>query len=167
MRRGIIALITLGFLLLSSQLFSQIANESITGQSFKGEVTINATPQTVWAVLTDVQKRGSALGYEHEGPAGKLENVGDNIRLKISGDSGTEIVSYAKSDTALRFLWEPDNATYICQERWALAPEGDGTRLTYEERYTESGPQTAQAIAEAVESYNQALAKLKALCEEE
>ena len=165
MRRGIFMFLAVGFFLLNAQVFSQVANKKLAGQSFSGELTINATSQAVWAVLTDVQKLASALNFEYKGAAKKLEKVGDNVQLKVWGDAGTYILIYAKSASELRFTWEPDNASYLCQERWTLAPAGKGTKLTYEERYTESGPQTADAIAEQVKSYNQALAKVKALCE--
>jgi carbon monoxide dehydrogenase subunit G len=163
MRR--LTIFTLGLLLFNANGFAQVANKKLTGQSFGGEITINASPQAVWAVLTDVQKVGSALNFEYKGAPKKLEKVGDNVQLKVWGDTGTYILIYAKPGSELRYVWEPDNATYICQERWTLAPSGKGTKVTYEERYTESGPQTAEAIAEQVKSYNQALAKVKALCE--
>jgi len=145
--------------------FTQVINKKLTGQSFGGELIINASPQAVWAVITDVQKLGSALNFEYKGAPKKLEKVGDNVQMKVWGDAGTYILIYAKSGSELRYVWEPDNATYICQERWTLAPAGKGTKLTYEERYSESGPQTAAAIAEQIKSYNQALARVKALCE--
>lgn len=165
MRRGIFMIFSLGFILMSTPVFSQVVNKKLTGQSFSGELTINASPQAVWTVLTDVQKLGSALNFEYKGAAKKLEKVGDNVQLKVWGDPGTYVLIYAKPASELRFTWEPDNASYLCQERWTLAPAGKGTKLAYEERYTESGPQTAEAIAEQVKSYNQALAKVKALCE--
>jgi carbon monoxide dehydrogenase subunit G len=163
MRRFIVC--ALGLLLLSAQGFAQVVNKKLTGQSFAGAITVNASPQAVWAVLTDVQKVGSALGFEYNGAPKKLEKVGDNVALKVWGDTGTYILIYVKPGSELRYVWEPDNATYICQERWTLAPSGKGTKVTYEERYSESGPQTAEAIAEQVKSYNQALAKVKAMCE--
>ncbi|MCI0698887.1 SRPBCC domain-containing protein [candidate division KSB1 bacterium] len=164
-RSPLFMLVTLSLLVVGANGFAQVANKKLTGQSFSGEITINASPQAVWAVLTDVQKVGSALGFEYKGVAKKLEKVGDSVQLKVWGDAGTYILIYAKPGSELRYVWEPDNATYICQERWTLAPSGKSTKLTYEERYTESGPQTAEAIAEQVKSYNQALAKVKALCE--
>jgi hypothetical protein len=163
MRRFIVC--ALGLLLLSAQGFAQVVNKKLTGQSFGGAITVNASPQAVWAVLTDVQKVGSALGFEYKGAPQKLEKVGDNVALKVWGDTGTYILIYVKPGSELRYVWEPDNATYICQERWTLAPSGKATKVTYEERYSESGPQTAEAIAEQVKSYNQALAKVKAMCE--
>ncbi|MGH7594912.1 MAG: SRPBCC family protein [bacterium] len=163
MRRLIIFM--LGLLLLNANGFAQVANKKLTGQSFGGAITINASPQAVWAVLTDVQKVGSALGFEYKGAPKKLEKVGDSVQLKVWGDVGTYILIYAKPGSELRYVWEPDNATYICQERWMLAPSGKSTKVTYEERYTESGPQTAEAIAGQVKTCEQALAKIKALCE--
>lgn len=145
--------------------FSQVVNKKLTAQSFGGELIINATPQSVWAVITDVQKLASALNFEYKGAPKKLEKVGDNVQMKVWGDTGTYILIYAKPGSELRYVWEPDNATYICQERWTLTPVGKGTKLTYAERYSESAPQTAEAIAEQVKSYNQALMRLKALCE--
>ena len=145
--------------------FTQVVNKKLTAQSFGGELVINATPQAVWAVITDVQKLAIALNFEYKGAPKKLEKVGDNVQMKVWGDAGTYILIFAKPGSELRYVWEPDNATYICQERWTLAPAGKGTKLSYEERYSESGPQTAAAIAEQVKSYNQALARLKTLCE--
>jgi len=163
MRR--LTIFTMGLLLLNANGFAQVANRKLTGHSFGGEITINASPQAVWAVLTDVQKVGSALNFEYKGAPKKLEKIGDNVQMKIWGDAGTYILIFVKPGSELRYVWEPDNATYICQERWTLAPAGKGTKVTYEERYTESGPQTADAIADQVKTYNQALAKIKALCE--
>lgn len=164
-RSRMFMLFTLVLLVVSANSFAQVTNKKLTGQHFAGAIMINANPQAVWAVLTDVQKVGSALGFEFKGAPKKLEKVGDSVQLKVWGDTGTYILIYAKPGSELRYVWEPDNATYICQERWTLAPSDTGTKVTYEERYTESGPQTAEAIAEQVKSYNQALAKLKAMCE--
>jgi hypothetical protein len=158
-------LLTPALLLVGANSFAQVANKKLTGQSFGGEIAVNATPQAVWAVITDVQKLSSALNFEYKGAPKKLERVGDHVQLKVWGDTGTYILIYAKPGSELRFVWEPDNATYICQERWTLTPAGKGTKLTYEERYTESGPQSAETIAEQVKSYNQALAKIKAMGE--
>lgn len=149
----------------AAQSSAQVVNKKLTAQSFSGEVAINASSQAVWAVITDVQKLGGALNFEYKGAPKKLEKVGDNVQMKVWGDAGTYILIYAKPGSELRYVWEPDNATYICQERWTLTPVGKGTKLTYEERYSESGLQTAEAIAEQVKSYNQALARVKALCE--
>ena len=51
------------------------------------------------------------------------------------------------------------------RERWVLTPAGSGTKVSLDERYTESGPQTADDLAAQVKSFNEALARLKAMCE--
>jgi len=164
MRRG--AFITLiGLLLVSISSFAQVTNKKLTGQDFTGEVMINASPQTIWAVLTDLQKFSGVMGIEYKGVAKKMEKVGDNAPVKFAGDTGSWILTFVKPGSELRYSWEPDNASYLCQERWLLTPSGKGTKVWYEDRYTESGPQTAEAIAEQIKSYNQALARLKTLCE--
>jgi len=152
-------------ILLAVSGMAQVANKKLTAQSFSGELMINAGPPAVWAAITDVQKLASALNFEYKGAPKKLERVGESVQMKVWGDAGTYILIHAKPGSELRYVWEPDNATYICQERWTLTPAGRGTKLVYEERYTESGPQTAAAIAEQVKSYNQALARVKAMCE--
>jgi uncharacterized protein YndB with AHSA1/START domain len=164
-RSCLFMLLTLALLVVGANSFAQVVNKKLTGQHFGSAIMINASPQAVWAVLTDVQKVGSALGFEYNGAPKKLEKVGDNVQLKVWGDTGTYILIYAKPGSELRYTWEPDNATYICQERWTLTPSGKGTKVTYEERYTESGPQTAEDIAKQAKSYEQALAKIKAMCE--
>lgn len=143
---------------------AQVANKKLGAQSFVGEVTINASPQTVWAVLTDVAKLSKAMGFEYSGAA-KFAKVGDHAQVKIWGDNCGLTLIYAKPAAELRFAIDPENASYICQERWLLTPAGSGTKLSLDERYTESGPQTAEDIAAQVKSFNEALARLKAACE--
>jgi uncharacterized protein YndB with AHSA1/START domain len=144
---------------------AQVTNKKLTGQDFTGEITISAGPQAVWAVLTDWQKVSNILGLEYKGAAKKMMKVGDNAAAKYGGDTGSWILVYAKPSSELRYAWEPDNGSYLCQARWLLTPAGNGTKVSYEDRYTESGPQTAEAIAEQIKSYNQALARLKSVCE--
>jgi uncharacterized protein YndB with AHSA1/START domain len=155
----------LALIFVAANSFAQVTNKKLTGQGFTGDVTINATPQAVWAVLTDLQKFSGIMGLEYKGAAKKMEKVGDNAPVKFGGDTGAWILVYAKPGSELRYSWEPDNGSYLCQERWILTPAGKGTKVSYEDRYTESGAQTAEAIAEQIKSYNQALAKLKAMCE--
>ena len=165
MRRMTSTLLLLALLLLNANVFTQVANKKLTGQSFTGEVMINAAPQAVWGVLTDAQKLANVTGFEYNGPVKKLEKMGDNVPMKGFGDTGSLIVVYAKSGAELRYAWEPDNASYLCQGRWTLTAAGKGSKVTYVDRYTESGPQTADDIAAQIKSYNEALARLKAKCE--
>ncbi len=163
MHRVILLLVTA--LSVSAAGFAQTTNKKLTGQSFVGEITVNATPQAVWAVLTDLQKLSGVMNFGYTGPAKMLAKPGDGVAMKVWGDTGTFILIYQKPASELRFVWEPDNATYICQQRWRLAPAGSATKVSIEERYTESGPQSEADIAAQVKAYDEALARLKAKCE--
>jgi len=118
----------------------------------------------VWNVLTDMKKISEVLGYDYVGTT-KMNKAGDKVQLTIWGDSGTYILIYSKAGSELRFMWEPENATYLCQTRWRLAASGKTTKVMFEDRYTESGPQSADDIAAQVKGYNEALARLKSTCE--
>ncbi len=145
--------------------FAQVSNKKLTAQSFNGEITVNASPQAVWAALTDVQKLSKAMGFDYTGAAKKLEKVGDHAPVKVWGDNLTVVLIHARPASELRFTLDPENASYVCQERWSLSPAGRGTKLALEERYTESAPQSAEEIAAQVKGFNEALARLKAMCE--
>ncbi|MDZ7343163.1 MAG: SRPBCC family protein [candidate division KSB1 bacterium] len=163
--RRMTCMLSFGLLVLNANIFAQVANKKLTGQSFTGEVMINAAPQAVWGVLTDAQKLAHVIGFEYTGSVKKLEKIGDNVPMKGFGDTGTLVIVYAQPAAELRFAWEPDNASYLCQGRWTLAAAGKGSKVTYIDRYTESGPQTPEDIAAQIKSYNEALTRLKAKCE--
>ena len=154
-------------LLVNYFIFAQVNNTKLTGQSFKGEVTINAAPKAIWSVLTDIKKLSEIEDFGYEGNPTKLSKVGDSVPLKVFGDTGSFILIYSKPNTELRYAWEPDNASYLCQERWLLTPSANGTKVTFEDRYTESGPQSPEDIAAQVKFYNEALAKLKTMVEKQ
>jgi hypothetical protein len=156
------------FLLIVNYLiFAQVNNTKLTGQSFKGEVTISAAPKAIWSVLTDIKKLSEIGNFGYEGTPKKISKVGDSVPLKVFGDRGFYILTYSKPEAELRYTWEPDNASYICQERWLLAPSPNGTKVTFEDRYTESGPQTPEDISAQVKFYDEALAKLKTMVEKQ
>lgn len=152
-------------ILISIGVFAQVNNTKLTGQSFKGEVIVDASPQAVWTALTDVQKLSDLENFKYQGAPKKLTKVGDSVSLEVFGDQGTLILTYAKPDEELRYTWEPDNASYLCQDRWVISSSENGTKVTYEERYTESGPQTAEDIAAQAKLYNEGLTKLKTTVE--
>ena len=77
----------------------------------------------------------------------------------------TLVLIYAKPDTELRYTLDPENASYICQKRWLLTPAGNGTKVRIEDRYTESGSQSAESLAAQVKDWNEALSRLKKLSE--
>lgn len=162
MNRLILFIVTI---LAGTGVFAQVNNTKLTGQSFKGEVIVDASPKVVWAVITDIQKLSDIENFEYQGTPKKLTKVGDSVPMEVFGDKGTFVLTYAEPNEELRYTWEPENASYLCQERWVLSPSGNGTKIIFEDRYTESGPQTEEDIAAQVKLYNEALTKLKAFTE--
>lgn len=153
-----------GALLAPAIATAQVSNKKIGAQEFSGEVEIKAAPGTVWAVLTDASKLGAALGYEVAKPK-KLDAAGALLDAKVWGDPTAITVTLAKPSQELRLSLEPANASYICASRFVLTPVGSGTKLKMTERYTESGPQSAEDLAKQVKDMNAALAKLRASAE--
>ena len=149
------------FLIFTSISFGQMKNKKLGAQEFKGIVTLNAKPAAVWALIVDGKKFFSLAGWELITSDAKFAKVGDNARIKVWGDAGTIVLTYYKANQELRYSWEPDNASYICQERILLEAKGDQTTLTYINTYSESGPQSKADIDAQIKSLNQFLAKIK------
>ncbi len=140
--------------------FAQTKNQPLTGQSFSGEITIPATPDRVWAVLTDAGHLTQIMGYEYVGGTKKFGEVGDEATVKVWGDAGNFVLIRANQSKELRFALDPENGSYICNCRWLLSKSGNGTKVWFGERYTESGPQTEEDLAAQVRDTNEQLARL-------
>ncbi|MFQ5602509.1 MAG: SRPBCC family protein [bacterium] len=141
--------------------FAQAKNQPLSGQSFSGEITINATPDRVWEVLTDVAQLTEILGYEYMGGARKFADVGNRAAVKAWGDPGGFMLVRADQNKELRFNLDPENGSYICNCRWVLSKSGNGTRVWFEERYTESGPQSKEDLEAQVQDTNEKFKRLK------
>ena len=153
------------FIFATQSIFSQTINKPINGQSFSGEITINAAPAQVWRVLTNGDQLTELLGYTYISGAKTFANIGDKAQVKVWDDACGLIVVRSDQNKELRFNLDPENGSYICNCRWTLSKSGKGTKLLYEERYTESDSQTAEAIASQVKDANARLKKLKILAE--
>jgi len=155
-------LIIVGLLLfISSSINSQIINQSITAQGFSGEIIVDASPDQVWEVLTDVTQLAEICGYEYIGGAKTFAKVGDEAQVKVWGDVGSFMLVRMNNESELRFNLDPENGSYICGCRWRLSKSGDGTKIWFEERYTESSPQTKEELNAQVNDFNKSLEKLK------
>ena len=153
------------FIFGSTSSSAQVINKNMGGQIFTGEVLINASPQTVWAALMDVQKFCEVMKFEFLSGAKTLKEVGDIAQLKVWSDVCVLVLIHAKPYTELRYTLDPENASYICQKRWLLTPAGNGTKVVIEDRYTESGTQSAESLAAQVKDWDEALSRLKTLSE--
>ncbi len=136
----------------------------ITGQRFSSEVTVDAPLPKVFAALSDAATAAKVLHMDTKATT-KLAKVGDSIRVTDSGDPGALVVTTFVPGAELRLQLDPDNGTYICQERFTLVPAGKGTKVTLEVRYTESGPQKPEDLAKQAKQLDEGLAALKAIVE--
>ncbi len=158
-------IVVLGLLLSVQFGFGQAKNDPLTGQRFTGEVTVQAAPEKVWEILTDAERLTEILGYEYVNGNRKFGAVGDHAQVKVWGDAGNFMLVRADQARELRFSLDPENGSYICSCRWTLSPSGKGTTVRYEERYTESAPQSKEDLAAQVKDTNNKFNKLKSLVE--
>jgi hypothetical protein len=161
MVRLLYSVIFFSLILASQSIYSQIKNEQITGQSFKGEIAINASPGLVWEILMDVGQLTEICGYKYVSGAKIFSKVGDVALVKVWGDVANFMLVRSDNKKELRFIVDPGNGSYICGCQWKLSKSEDGTKVWYEEQYTESGPQTEEALEAQVKELNQSLMKLK------
>jgi hypothetical protein len=112
-------------------------------------------------VLTDVKQFADVMGYEYTGGTKKFNKIGDHAQVKVWGENGNIMLVNVSPNKELRFNLDPANGTYICNCRWVLTEKGKGTNLKFEERYTESGPQTKEALEAQVKEHDDMLKKIK------
>lgn len=146
--------------------FAQVVNSPLTGQQFRGSITITAPVEKIWSLLTDVKKHSAIMDSEYKGGAKTFSKVGENARLKEMGDEGTLFLSFINKPSELRFNWEVDGGSYLCQERWVLVSEVKKPKVTFIERYTESGKQSSEGLSKQTSFFNKALNRLKKMSEQ-
>ena len=140
-----------------------VTHQKLGAERFSGAVVVAAAPDKVLAVASDAAVLGAAVGFT--GGKGLLAKAGDSVlATRFDGDVGNLVVVLKKANE-LRIAFDPDNGSYICQLRVMVAPEGSGTKLSLEERYTESGAQAETDLVKQDKGYDDALAKLKAAAE--
>ena len=145
--------------------YSAVENTQISGQEFKGQIEINAPPEKVWSVLTNLKTFMDAIGFEFLSGKTNVNTVGDTARIKVWSDKTTYLLTYVDVNKELRFALEPDNASYICQKRWILEPSGNKTILTLVDIYTESSKQSQESLNQQSADWEKKLSKIKALAE--
>jgi hypothetical protein len=101
------------------------------------------------------------MGYNYTGGKKKFSKIGDEVKVKVWGDEGTLMLVRSNPNKELRFNLDPANGSYICNCRLVLSKSGKGTKVWFEERYTESGSQTKEQLKEQVDELNNMLKKLK------
>lgn len=146
--------------------FAQTKNQKLSGQSFSGAITVNASPEQVWSVLTDAAAFTKIMGYEYQSGSKKFSQVGAQALVKVWGDESNFTLTRADAGKELRFNLDPANGSYICSCRWKLAKSGNGTKVWFEERYTESAPQSQADLDAQVKDNNEMLQRVKMAAEQ-
>lgn len=159
------ALLILSVLVSFQDSFAEVTNKQISAQVFEGEVLVNAPPEKVWAVLTNLEQFTGFMGFEWQSGNKTVSKVGDTARMKVWSDETTYFLTYADPNKELRLALEPDNASYFCQKRWILTLQGDKIKVQLIDIYTESSPQSEESINSQIEGWNGHLAKLKEMAE--
>jgi hypothetical protein len=122
------------------------------------EFTVEAPASRVWQELISASGFGALTGFRPEKPDAPLGKIGESVRASVWEDKGLLIVTGAEAQKELRVSWEPDNGSYLCQKRVRLQSAGNGTRVLYQDRYTDTQPaasvdQTAQQVAKETETH--------------
>ena len=162
----VLSILLILFLVVSVQdSFSEVTNKQMSAQVFERQVIVNAPPEKIWAVLTNLEQFTGFMGFEWQSGNKTVSKVGDTARMKVWSDNTTYFLTYADPNKELRLALEPDNASYICQKRWILIPEGEKTKVQLIDIYTESGQQSEESINSQIEGWNGHLAKLMEMAE--
>lgn len=142
------------------------APRQIPTVQISAEGQIAAPPVAVWAYMTS-GKNAAAWCPEWKSPSNgsvKLEKVGDVLDFTDQwGNKGRSIVTYIMKDRELRVANEPDDGSYMCQTKLVLTSDPGGTKIRYDEQYTDaSAPESLKTTAAQVETEMQkTLAALK------
>jgi len=136
-------------------------NRKLTAQRFQSDITVNAVPGDVWSVLTDAAKLTDVMGYELIGGAATFSETGRTAKVKVWGEGGNFTMIRSEPSKEARFSLDPEGGSYICSCRWTLTPQGKGTVVHFVERYTESSPQSSEAIGEQIADTEKMLRRLK------
>jgi uncharacterized protein YndB with AHSA1/START domain len=153
------------FLLVASPAFAG-THTAMGAQQFQSEIVINAAPAAVWTKLTDATQMAKVFASTTTtATTTKVDKVGATLALKTPYDTGNLVVIGVKPQSELKVAFSPDNASYICASRFVLTPSGATTKVTLDDRYTESGAQKAEDLDAQVRDLDAGLAALKAAVE--
>jgi ribosome-associated toxin RatA of RatAB toxin-antitoxin module len=154
----------------------------------KGEasVFVSSPPKDVYALVTDIARMGEwspeCVGAEWINEGGPTVGASFHGQNRRDTNEWTTPNTVIAADEGREFAWVVGTADFrVCTWRYALAPEGDGTRLTESfelgkeevgfasmvlERPADERPQMIEARrAQLVADMEQTLARLKDVAE--
>jgi uncharacterized protein YndB with AHSA1/START domain len=115
------------------------------------EVEISAAPAEVWKQMTSGASLIAWCPYwrSEANAKVKIEKVGDVLEFQDEwGNTGRTVITFIEKGKELRMAHEPADGSYVCHATLMLKAEGDKTKVSYVEQYTdESKPADANATA--------------------
>ena len=139
-------------------------------------IQIDATPQEVWDVVTDLERTGEWVSIHHDFPEPPPNDLRSGSRfkqvLKVAGTKFLVQWTAAEVDAPRRLCWDGTGpAGTSARTGYTLEAAGDATRFSYENEFTlpagKIGKAAARVVArQAQKRADESLAALKALVED-
>ena len=149
-----------------------ITTGSTVGQIYTSEFTINARADTVMMRLGNPDSLVKIMGFEYQGGAKRLAQVGDAFKVipqkdrYNDRDTGVIGLTFLQTRVELRLTFEPANGSYYFQDQWKFFPSaGNETRIIFTERYFEPSSQSSTQLDEQARLIKEGLARLKTMVE--
>jgi uncharacterized protein YndB with AHSA1/START domain len=129
-------------------------------------VELKAPIAQVWAALVSPQGLAALTGNKPDGIKG-LAKLGDATAAMCATDKGNFVCTHAVEGKELRITFEPENASYLCENRITLESISSGsTRLVITDRYSDDQADTVDKTAkEVVAEMTRHLAAFQAIAE--
>jgi hypothetical protein len=121
--------------------------DPLGGRIYSTSVQVKNDVKSVYKKLLDCKSLCGMLQAKEISCSAALGKVGAAGKMEVMGDKGTMITSYLDPNKEIRFAWEPDNGSYLCQIRFILEPAGTGTKISFTDRFTESSPMSKEDLS--------------------
>lgn len=112
------------------------------------ERTIHASPEKVWGLLVSPAGFGTLSGCVPKATATRLDRVGSFLTATMQQDQGTILSTRVIPGIELRTIWDPEDGTYVCQQRVRVMTAPGGTKIHVTERYSDEQAATVDKTAE-------------------
>jgi hypothetical protein len=129
-------------------------------------VELKAPIAQAWAALVSPRGLAALTGNKADGMKG-LAKLGDSTAGMCATDKGDFVCTHAVEGKELRISFEPENASYLCENRITLESISSGsTRLVITDRYSDDQADTVDKTAkEVVAEMTRHLAAFQAIAE--
>jgi len=102
-----------------------------------GSVTISSRPEAVWSILSDVSIICNVMDFRFLHGIKRFKRPGDAAVMIAGSDTGRIIMTHMKPLREIRYIFAPEDGSYVCQQEWKLVPRSDTTQVLYQVQYSE------------------------------